>query len=168
MMYLISIFVYFAISFCGMVFNPQSLVSWQIAGYILGGLLFIVTLVIQLTSYYLQADAYEEIEQCKEDKKSYEEESTHLVQEFKLYLADKYPQHEKEIFDKLKPENVSTYLARYPEIKANETMVKLCNLINQKVSKIYDKDRRINFLERSIRTRKRTILLTCLPILPKR
>jgi hypothetical protein len=58
-------------------------------------------------------------------------------------------------------------MIKYPDIKTNETLVKLCNEIKNFVSRIYGCERRIFAKEREIAVRQRTIWLTSLPILPK-
>ena len=148
--------------------NAYDASGWRTAGFIIGGLFLLIAIIIQLCTYYAQAEAFETIEEKRKNKKTYQDEADQLIGEFKIYLADQYPEHEKMIFEQIKPENVTAFAIKYPEIKTNETLAKLCGLIENKVSKIYKQDRDINQQERFIAVRKRTIMLTVFPILPKK
>jgi hypothetical protein len=61
-----------------------------------------------------------------------------LLSEFKIYLADKYPELEKEIF-KLITESQSDVhmILSYPELKSSETLLKLVKQINKLAEEVY-------------------------------
>ena len=59
----------------------------------------------------------------------YQKRAEALTAQFVHYLAEVYPQHEKDIFDKIKPENIDVYLAKYPEVKSSETIIQLATQI---------------------------------------
>ena len=168
MLYLLALIAYMTLAYASY-FTPSKMSadSFVVASFIVGGIFFVVAIICQLIKYYLQAETFEEIKELNKDMGSYERESEHLIQEFKLYLADIYPQHEKMIFENIKPENVTAYMIKYPDIKTNETLVKLCNEIKSFVSRTYGCERKIYSKERKIAVRQRTIWLTSLPILPK-
>ena len=126
-----------------------------------------ISLGNQISRWYWQAH---DIERCKEEKKdkiTYQKEAKQVLDSFKMYLADIYPEHEKSIFKTLKPDNVTIFMTKYPEIKSDKTLVALCNEIKSANSKIFTCDRVVNKLERQMAVRRRTMWLTGLPILPK-
>jgi len=164
MLYLLSIVVYLIIHYFGTLIGEDA----SIAAFVLSLAMFIIAFCIQIGKYYSQVDSIERIEKIKKDKISYQEESVQLIEEFKLYLAEMYPQHEKTIFESIKPENVTAYMIKYPDIKSSETLIKLCEEIKRLVGNIYSSDRQINQQEWYIKVRKRTMWLWCLPILPNK
>jgi hypothetical protein len=173
MIYVISLICYI-IAFCFYVSVPDIFRSagegWEVLfglSIAAGCIALIAAIINQLCRWYAQADDFERVIETKKDKKTYEKEKFSLVEEFKLYLADMYPEHEKKIFEKIKPDNVTAYMIKYPEIKTNETLLALCNKIETLTNKVFNCDREVNTIERRIAVRKRTMWLTCLPILPK-
>jgi hypothetical protein len=167
MLYILALIAYFSLAVASYFAPAHAAEGFIIGAFIIGGTFLIIGIVCQLIKYYIQAEGFEEIKELNKDKDSYEREAEHLIQEFKLYLADIYPQHEKMIFENIKPENVTAYMIKYPDIKTNETLVKLCNEIARFVGRAYGCERRIFAKEREIAVRQRTIWLTSLPILPK-
>ena len=57
----------------------------------------------------------------------------------------KYPEYEKEIFDKIKPSELMDFFAvRYPDLKSSETMIVLAKELAELQSRIYDIDLEYN------------------------
>lgn len=53
----------------------------------------------------------------------YQKRADNLTTQLAILLVEKYPKQERDIFDKIKPENVSIYLAKYPEIQSAQTIM---------------------------------------------
>ena len=117
---------------------------------------FIIVIIAQIVSCYSQVQDIENIEKEKNNKVIYQSRADDLLGEFKTYLADMYPDIEKEIFKTMKPEKITAYMVKYPELKSSETICKLVNLINEIKGQVYGCDLRINQLKTDIRIRKRT------------
>lgn len=64
----------------------------------------------------------------------YEARAEALSETFRTELL-KYPEHEKEVYDKITPANLSFYAARYPELKTSGVLVAL----GQKILSLQDK-----------------------------
>lgn len=69
----------------------------------------------------------------------YEEIGTNLRSELSKYI-----EHEKAIFDKLTPETISFYFAKYPELKGVESVTMLARELAKLQSKIFDIDIKYN------------------------
>ena len=133
---------------------------------VIGFAIFIISVIVQIARYWMQCDNLEELEELKADKKVYQRQCTDLLAEIKLYLIDKFPTHELNVFDKI-TQNTAQFLAiDYPELKADETFLKAVNSITGYKGKVYEIERRINGKVKEIKARKRSIWLTSLPILP--
>lgn len=137
------------------------------APILFGVVAFGISAVVQLVCYHSHSDDIENIEQQKEKKKIYQRKADDLLAEIKLYLIEKFPEHEQLIFDKITNNSADFLAVEYPEIKSNETFMKAVEGIVEAKSSIYSCDHRIARYEKQIRLRKRTIALTVFPILPK-
>lgn len=67
----------------------------------------------------------------------YQNKANNLTQQFAHYLADAYPNHEKDIFDKIKPGDVDIYLVKYPELQASKTITELVGQIRSLNDDVY-------------------------------
>lgn len=121
--------------------------------YILGGILFIISIITQGTMYANQWVCIEKIEENKANRKIYEEKDTVLTGECKAYLSDAYPEIEKEIFNNMV--SAKALLLNFPQINSHKTIVKLVDMINRNKNCIYDTDLAVTSLIREIRARKR-------------
>ena len=130
------------------------------------GMFFVIGTITQGCNWYCQANDIEEIEQQKQDQKIYKTRNDELLGEFKLYLAEMYPEIEKGIFSTITPTNVTAFMIKYPEMKSSETITKLVNLINNLKSQYYQCDLTTNNLQKRIRVRRKTISMWVFPILP--
>lgn len=167
MIYLLGLAIMILLRYFGAIADPYDQNEWIIASWIVSGIAFLITFIVQLNKFYKQAEDIEQITEQRQNRKVYVKRANEYIDEFKLYLAEIYPKHEKELFELMKPENVTAFMIKYPEIKTNETIAMLVNTINKLKNSYYACDTKINELSRQLRVRKRTILLWCLPILPK-
>ena len=68
----------------------------------------------------------------------YKEKQSVLISEFRIYLADKYPDFEKEIFKLITDsKNDINVVLSYPELKSSETIMELVNQINIQSTAVY-------------------------------
>lgn len=133
---------------------------------ILSVAMLIVSIISQICRYWMQSDNIEEIEEMKADREVYKRQCNDLLSEIKIYLIDKFPEHELKVFDKI-TKNTAQFLAvDYPELKSDETFKKAVDNIVSGKNRIYDIERRMNGKIREIKARKKTIWLTGFPILP--
>lgn len=135
--------------------------------YVFGFVLFLIGIIIQLVAYYNHLSDMENIKKLAKDKEIYKQQADDLLAEIRLYLIEKFPEHESKIFDKITGNTVDFLAVDYPEIKANETFTKAVKSIVELKGKIYDCDLNINTKTSDLNIRKRAMGLTCLPLLPK-
>ncbi len=107
-----------------------------------------------LFAYPEQINKFEELRKVKAIEKIYTEKSDNLTTEFKLYLAKQYPDHEKDIFDKMQPKGISQYLVIYPQIRSSETISLLVEKINKLQDDIYEQQIKRAGVMKDIRFRK--------------
>ncbi len=67
----------------------------------------------------------------------YQKRADNLTGKFAHYLAEVYPDHEKDIFNKVKPGDVDIYLAKYPELQASKTITELVGQIRSLNDDVY-------------------------------
>lgn len=113
----------------------------HIVGYILCGVSFVwvfASFVNNLSCYTDQLNRFEEIRRELKRVDLSVEKQGNLITEFKLYLADKYPELEREIF-KLITESKSDVhvILNYPELKSSETLLALVKQINSLAEEVY-------------------------------
>jgi len=110
----------------------------------LGALLTFVAILIFvagfITSLFVHSNQiWMNVELTKIDsfEQTYQVRSDNLTKEFAHYLAQTYPDHEKDIFSKIEPGKVDVYLVKYPELQASKTIVELVNQIRSLQDDIY-------------------------------
>jgi uncharacterized protein YsxB (DUF464 family) len=101
-------------------------------------LLFVITTIFQLVEYSCQISDGEELVKIGNFEEIYTNKSDVLTQQFAGYLADIYPEYEKNIFESISPDGIDLYLVKYPEIKASETIMLLVSEIRMLQGDIYD------------------------------
>jgi len=129
----------------------------------LGGTVFLVFAIIAgligflVTGikYVSQVDDFENIKKFQKVEKIYQAKATALTSEFAKYLAQTYPEHERDIYDKISPEKVDLYFVKYPELRASETMVTLVAQINKLQSDVYNQQIAVEQAKKDIRSRLR-------------
>lgn len=127
----------------------------------LGWLLFSIGVVYlfvmplkTLGSYTEQIRDQEDFRQSVACEKILTNKAEALSKQFAYYLAEVYPNHEKEIFTEISPSNIELYLARYPEIKSSATILKLVEEIGDLREDVYDQQIRREKILRDMRYRK--------------
>jgi len=100
----------------------------------------IVLLVINYTFRNNQINDAFKVIKFEEEKKIHENIAEAQLSEFKMYLAEVYPNIEKAIFTSMKPDNIQLSAIKYPEIKSEKTIMKLVSLIDNRTSSIYNCD----------------------------
>ncbi len=166
MFYLIIIATMILFQYLGVIADPLDQNEWVIAGWVISSITLAITLIIQISKFYAQVKAVESVLEQQQNRKIYVRRAKEYIDEFKVYLAETYPKYEKKLFKIIKPENVTAFMIKYPEIKANETITKLVKMISRLKDSYYECDVEANKLNKEIRLRKRTMFLFCLPILP--
>lgn len=78
-----------------------------------------------------QLSDFEDLKKFDQLEVVYKEKAENLTAEFAKYLADMYPNHEKDIYNKIKPEKVDIYFAKYPELQSSRTLVALVGQIRE-------------------------------------
>ena len=104
-------------------------------------------------SYSSHLKQYETLEQLRNQEKIYENRANILVSEFSNYLAVVYPNHEKEIFEKISPNTIDIYLVKYPELRSSDTIVELVKQIRSLSDDIYRQQLRREEILRDMRYR---------------
>lgn len=160
MLYIISILIY-------LTFSAADFQDAQEVGTVFSGLSLITALVTQLCKYYYQSNDIENIQECKENIEVFKKQADDLLEEVRMYLFNKFPDQEREIFKMITANTPDILAVAYPEIKSDEVFMKGVRDIQHYKDSIYNYERRINTLRKKIRVRANTILLTSLPILPK-
>ena len=132
--------------------------AWFIASIVVAGLFAVGNIIAQLCAMYNQIEDIEKIEERKSDKRIYEAQRDDLVEQATLYLGNKYPEHEKEIFKMITEKGndaLVNVLMTLPDLKSAETLKSLVSTIKKLHSDVYSQDIAINKLKRKIRVRKR-------------
>lgn len=76
-------------------------------------------------NYSDQISDSENINKFERLERVYEARADALSQQFATYLADLYPEHERNIFESINPEGIDIYLVKYPDLRASETILEL-------------------------------------------
>lgn len=100
----------------------------------------IASATVTLVSSSNQTWDNEKLIQLSQSKKIYQERAENLTKQFVNYLAEVYPNHEKDIYEKICPDNVDVYLAKYPELKSSETIIALVKQIRELNDDTYRQD----------------------------
>jgi len=117
----------------------------------------VVCLVISiLTTRGEQVDSFEEIRRLKNVRVINEIQANKLIDEFKLLLQKQYPEFERQIFQNISPKSLSMYMVQYPQLKSVEGIIVLVRSINELKAAVYDVDRSLEDVKKSIRYRLRS------------
>jgi hypothetical protein len=107
----------------------------------IAGLIFLtITFISSMVAYSDQLSDIEDLQKIDKTRAILQDKSNVLTTQFAKYLAELYPNQEKDIFNKISPKDVSIYLVKYPEIKSADTIIKLVDQINQLQSSVYAQD----------------------------
>ena len=102
-----------------------------------------------------QVDDIENIKKFQQVEVIYQKKAEALTTEFAKHLADAYPKHEREIFEKISPDKVSWYFSKYPELRSSETLMALVKEINKLQSDVYNQQIAVEQMRQNIRFRLR-------------
>lgn len=98
----------------------------------LGVIFCVITVIViasgtgrTLAAYTNQKYDNERLTQVSQFQDILQKRADSLTSKFAHYLAEVYPEHEKNIFEKIKPEDCDIYLAKYPELKSSDTIIQL-------------------------------------------
>ena len=125
---------------------------------VVAGLYTIGNGIVQGSAMYDQIADIEKIEENTGKKAIYVQQRDGLVAQATLYLGEKFPEHEKEIFRLIAEKNgeaMVNVLAAMPEIKSAGALKDLVNTIKTLHENVYEQDLRIEKLKRQIRVRSR-------------
>jgi len=107
--------------------------------FVVSGVWMIASFFNNLSKYNVMLEKFEDVRASLKNLDITIEKRNVLLSEFKLYLADKYPEHEKEIFKLITETNTDVHvILKYPEIKSSETIMELVQLIEQSNREVYD------------------------------
>jgi len=70
-------------------------------------------------------------------ERTYQMRANNLTEQFRSYLAEMYPAHEKDIFSKIEPGKLDIYLVKYPELQASKTITELVQQVRSLQDDIY-------------------------------
>ena len=123
--------------------------------------LFLVTvgLLISTAAWHAQIDHIEDIKKFAKIEAIYQAKADSLTAEFAKHLAEAYPKHERDIYEKISPEQAAIYFAKYPELKASDTLMKLVENINELQSAVYAQKVHTEETSKKIRVNLRSPLL---------
>ena len=136
--------------------NPRS--DWDdggIASLIIAIIIFCLGLLSSGIGWAVQVDDIENIKKYQQVEVIYQKKANALTTEFAKHLADAYPKHEREIFEKISPDKVSWYFSKYPELRASETLLALVKEINKLQSDVYNQQITVEQVRQNIRFRLR-------------
>ncbi|MFC1622681.1 hypothetical protein ACFL1Y_01645 [Patescibacteria group bacterium] len=129
--------------------------GWVIFFRVCCGIIIIIFFIIQFNSHSAQINSFENLRKIDALETVYKNKAESLTTQFANYLHTSYPEYEKDIFDKIKPDEVDLYLVKYPDLKASETITTLVAEIKDLQADYYQqKVDRVN-VQKDIRFRKR-------------
>ena len=117
--------------------------DWDAGGAIclgVGTVLFIISIVVTMCAYSFQISDIENLKKVDKYKQIYLSKAEILTKKFETYLLKAYPQHEEDIFNKVKPQNIDIYLVQYPELRASETIKLLVGEVRTLQNDYYAQD----------------------------
>ncbi|MFH1667393.1 MAG: hypothetical protein ABH884_00010 [Candidatus Komeilibacteria bacterium] len=125
-------------------FGPIS--TWPLTVMLVCFGLFFLIIVLPIKVMYNHSEQYDDftkIIKYREIKEIYQKKARDLTTEFASYLAERYPEIEKKIFESLSPDKIDFYIATYPQIKSSDTIMDLVKRIDQLQSDVYEQDKKI-------------------------
>ena len=103
---------------------------WSAAGLSLG-------LIGLLCLYLCAVWNVEQMAACDEKVALYAVKAEHLEEKFRAELSQ-YTEIELEVFEKIRPENLSLYAVHYPNLRSSETLRDLSDRIGALYGEVYD------------------------------
>lgn len=124
--------------FSGIGFNVPTLSIIGIVLLSISGAWFIGSVIGTFASYSEQLRRFEDLHCSINNLSKYKLHQTNLLSEFKLYLGEKFPDLEKELFNNISDNSSDIQIVlKYPEIQSSKTLLKLTEDINVLVQKVY-------------------------------
>ncbi len=121
--------------------NKESLGGTGIAFIVIGCFIFVIEVISEFSNYSGQIRRFENLRAENKKIVLLEEKCTSLTKSFSYYLGEKYPEFEKQIFEKISPAsaegNIIALLSHYPELRSSESIGKLVDQINSLTSDLY-------------------------------
>jgi len=115
--------------------------EFQVVGIILmliSSVWFISSLISNFTYYSSQMYRFEQLHSSLNNLSRYKAVQLKMIEEFKNYLGEKYPELEKELFKDISDNSSDIHIVlKYPEIQSSKTLLKLTDNINEQVQKTY-------------------------------
>ncbi|PIZ70616.1 MAG: hypothetical protein COY09_02535 [Candidatus Portnoybacteria bacterium CG_4_10_14_0_2_um_filter_39_11] len=96
-------------------------IAFSVATFIL----FVVFVFGTMVQYAYQKSDFEELRKIRASEVIYKDKAESLTKQFAGYLAEAYPQHERDIFKKISPDKVSFYMVKYPQLQTSQTLTAL-------------------------------------------
>src|SRR3989339_724582 len=152
-MVFVAVLIFFAV--LEQVVSAQGFFGASIALEVLMGITALCGIFTQFNARLEQVQDFEQIKEAKGVEDILKEKAEVLTAEFVKHLAQAYPEHEKGIFEKIGPEKVAVYFAKYPELKASEVLLNLVDRINGLQSSVYNQRITVENLLAKTRTRLR-------------
>ena len=150
------VFLSAMLCFVAKAMNPNS--DWDEGGSFFSVVTVIVVMIgfiVSSLAWSSQINDFEDIERYRNVEDIYQTKAEVLTTEFAKYLAENYPEHERDIYDKISPDKVNLYFAKYPELRASETLVILVDRINQLQTDVYDQQISVEQILKNTRFRLR-------------
>ena len=117
--------------------------------------IFFTVILLNAVVYVMQVQDLEKITQYEANKVVYETRATDLTERLSVLLETEYPEHEREVFENLTPDNAELVFVVYPQLRAIEGFTKLASQIKSLRDRIYAQDVAIEDKRRAIRVRNR-------------
>lgn len=136
--------------------KPSS--EWENGGFFFSFIavaLVIIGFLVSSIEWAEQISDFEDVKKFQKVEAIYQSKAEVLTAEFAKHLAETYPEHEKNIYDKISPDKVSMYFAKYPELRTSDTLVALVEHINKLQSDVYDQQIKAEQMLKNIRFRLR-------------
>lgn len=103
-------------------------------------ILFLVLMGVNLSTISMQKGRYQDLRTLQETKQIYQTRLTEMTVKFENILIKNYPNYEKDIFDKITPEDFTMLMVKYPELKTALTSINYVDKIQGLNDDVYQMD----------------------------
>jgi len=142
---------------CDVVYKNYSFMDSIITSLAIITLIIVIGFITSFAFRDFQFEDYESIAEKTQNVKLLEEKKDLLAAEFSIILAEYYPEHEREIFENFKPDDIKLYLVKYPEIRAVEGLKQLVSEIDRLNTDMYNEMMKRNSIAQRCRYRFNTV-----------
>jgi hypothetical protein len=115
------------------------------------GILLFATILVNMIVFSTQKSDYLELVKLQESKVILQAKADTMSKMFSDVLVKNYPQYEKDIFDKMTPEDFKILFVKYPEIKASLTNISYVDRIESLYNDIYNMELEMRKIVKDIR-----------------